>query len=157
MPQITVRPNPAGPGTERPAEFEIELIGAGPHRFALPLRGRIKKGKIAQVINTIIAKSGTNPTKVSTTILDDDDATIPFADVGNHPTRRFRSEDDPVNAAVTPDQVVGHVAPQPIDFVPKGTPETLQVIIEYTGADGTTEYTFNIQVYGDYTDPSSRR
>jgi hypothetical protein len=130
-------------------QYEVELTGVGPHRVALPIRqgSRVKHGQLTRVDVIVIEKTGTNPTAITSTILDKQD--VPLSQLADSPHRIFRSTNDPVNGSVVNDQLVGHVPPQPIKFVVNGLPGELELVLAYTGGDGGTVYKYLIQLLGD--------
>ena len=124
-------------------EYQVAGVANVQVRVNLPLVRTARQGTVEKIQITATAKSGTQPSTLDTYILDTDggSAAIDGTNV------LYASVGDTVTAAV-PQNVVNDVRPEPIPFVTKGTDGFIQAVLLHTGADGTTSYTYRIQVYG---------
>jgi len=125
-----------------PSEVTIESVDNTVSRTALTIENSNTRGKILTLLITKVSIGGTNPTHVTVEILDTHDLTATLDSVNTiYRNTNIILDANPVQA------IVNEQLNRP--FVTKGTAGQLQIAITHTAGDGTTDYDYTVQIYGE--------
>jgi len=112
-------------------------------RTAIALSKLPHGGKLTRVVVDITAVGGTQPASVDIEILNTQNLTATL----NRINTIYRN----LAVAITspPEQILDDQLTIPIDFVIVGTDGNIQIVLTQNGADGTTDFTYEIAVLGE--------